>query len=207
MIVGASSTVAGGRGPLRLPRVRPVGTPILDEAWVAWVDQGTMIQPTLARGLAWLDPNESPASWPRAPPVPISGRPWPGAGSPKTPTPASIGNGSSRSPAPRFVSHARIDPTRQRLIIDGSLRVYAGAGSSRLGPALDRPGRPFARALAFQRRLPAPPRDAADRRARPLAARVPQEGPALSASPSRSLSQTEKTIHFHAEYSLDEPVA
>ena len=60
VVVTASSTASGGRGPLQLPRVRPVGARLIDEAWVAWVEQGTMIQPTMARGLAWIDPSEVP---------------------------------------------------------------------------------------------------------------------------------------------------
>ena len=54
--IGASSTIPGGRGPFSLPRVRPVAARIVDEAWVAWVDSLTMIQPTSANGLAWIDP-------------------------------------------------------------------------------------------------------------------------------------------------------
>ena len=60
-MIGANSTILGSRGRFELPRVlRPVGSRIVDEAWVAWVDPGTMIQPTSARGLAWIDPLEVP---------------------------------------------------------------------------------------------------------------------------------------------------
>ena len=58
--VRASSTVPGGRGPLELPRVRPLGTQIADEAWLAWVDQATITRPISAQGLAWIDPNQVP---------------------------------------------------------------------------------------------------------------------------------------------------
>lgn len=54
--VWASATVAGGRGPLALPRVRPVGTRVADEIWVARAEPGMTLQPTQARGLAWVDP-------------------------------------------------------------------------------------------------------------------------------------------------------
>ena len=37
--LGARSTVAGGHGPLELPRVRPVTARIIDDAWLAWADQ------------------------------------------------------------------------------------------------------------------------------------------------------------------------
>jgi hypothetical protein len=60
LMIGATSTAPAGRGPLELPRVHPVGTAIVDEAWLAWVDEGTMIRPARARGLAWIDPHEVP---------------------------------------------------------------------------------------------------------------------------------------------------
>jgi|GEM_PF-1275651 len=59
--VWASATVAGGRGPLALPRVRPVGTRVADEVWVARTEPGMTLQPTRARGLAWIDPTSVPA--------------------------------------------------------------------------------------------------------------------------------------------------
>ncbi len=58
--IGATSTATAGRGPLELPRVRPRGAAIVDEAWLAWVDDGTTIQPVHARGLAWIDPRDVP---------------------------------------------------------------------------------------------------------------------------------------------------
>ena len=56
LIVRATSTASPGRGPLVLPRVRPAGMAIRDEVWVALVDKTTSLLPTLARGLAWIDP-------------------------------------------------------------------------------------------------------------------------------------------------------
>ena len=58
LLIGASSTVPGGRGPLELPRVRAVGAAIGDEAWLAWADDDTVVRPTRAAGLAWIDPAE-----------------------------------------------------------------------------------------------------------------------------------------------------
>lgn len=52
----ATSSVAGGRGPLTLPRVRPVGARTADEVWVARVEAGVTLRPTRAKGLAWIDP-------------------------------------------------------------------------------------------------------------------------------------------------------
>ncbi|MHB1561043.1 MAG: hypothetical protein ACYC61_26620, partial [Isosphaeraceae bacterium] len=68
--IGATSTVAAGRGRLELPRVRPRGAAIVDEAWLAWVDDGTTIQPTSARGLAWIDTRDVPGLAAMTPPVP-----------------------------------------------------------------------------------------------------------------------------------------
>ncbi len=56
LTVEATATVAGGRGPLALPRVRPVGVRIADELWVAWTDPSLSLRPTSAQGLAWIDP-------------------------------------------------------------------------------------------------------------------------------------------------------
>ena len=149
MTVGASSTVVGrARGPLQLPRVRPVRTPILDEAWVAWVDPGTMIQPTLARGLAWIDPNEVPGL--------VAPR---GAGAELREALAwrwiaenadarSIGNLSNRNRGVNSTpcaarSHA--SASHHRRPPDGVRRCQF----PRLGSALDRPGRWLAGAWRF----------------------------------------------------------
>ncbi|MGA9922826.1 MAG: hypothetical protein WBQ29_05435 [Isosphaeraceae bacterium] len=55
--IAASSTAAGGRGPLVLPRVRPSGLAILDETWVAMVDRTMILTPISAHGLVWIDPS------------------------------------------------------------------------------------------------------------------------------------------------------
>ena len=54
--VGATAQVAGGRGPLALPRVRPVAARLSDEVWVARTEAGISLQPRDVRGLAWIDP-------------------------------------------------------------------------------------------------------------------------------------------------------
>jgi hypothetical protein len=56
LTVEATATIAGGRGPLALPRVQPVGARIADELWVAWTEPSLTLRPTAARGLAWIDP-------------------------------------------------------------------------------------------------------------------------------------------------------
>ncbi len=56
LTVDATATISGGRGPLDLPRVRPVGVRVADELWVAWTAANLSLRPTSARGLAWIDP-------------------------------------------------------------------------------------------------------------------------------------------------------
>ena len=98
--IGATSTAPTGRGPLELPRVHPVGAAIVNEAWLAWVNDGTMIRPDRARGLAWIDPVEVPglvtAPRPRA-----CVSPSPGDGRPRPPRQESSASGSTRTPGPR----------------------------------------------------------------------------------------------------------
>lgn len=53
----ASAAIAGGRGPLMLPRVRPVGVQVLDERWLAWTESGVTLHPAQANGLAWINPS------------------------------------------------------------------------------------------------------------------------------------------------------
>ena len=101
VMVGATSTVSGERGPLDFPRVRPAWGRIIDEAWVAWVAQATMIRPTVA-------PPGVDQSRPRArsPGRALRFRPprhSPGAGSPTTPWLGSISDRSNKAaqPTPR----------------------------------------------------------------------------------------------------------
>ncbi|APW64015.1 hypothetical protein [Paludisphaera borealis] len=56
LTLSAGATVAPGRGPLALPRVRLVKGTIADEAWVALVDEPTLLTPISTSGLAWIDP-------------------------------------------------------------------------------------------------------------------------------------------------------
>ena len=127
VFVRASSTVAGGRGPLQLPRVRPVGARMFDEAWVAWVDQATIIQPTVARGLAWLDPRE--ISGLARMPAPDSDLRealawrWIAREADGRVDRQRIGH----QPGASVRVHATIEPTGRRLVVDGQIDVYAGA--------------------------------------------------------------------------------
>jgi hypothetical protein len=198
--VRATSTVSGGRGPLELPRVRPMRTPIIDEAWVAWVDQGTMIQPTLARGVAWIDPNEVPGLLaPGAAGVELrEALAWRWIGDSAL---ARVDRESiEQDPGASIRVHARIDPARQRLILDGRLLVYAGAGPLDTVPLWIGQADSLLESWRFS--------DVVD--GMPLAMRpieepervrlgFPKEGLARSLV-VKIPYQSEKTIAFHAEY-------
>ena len=60
--ISATSSVAGGRGPLALPRVRPVNARLSDEQWAAHVEGDVVLTPTRAKGLAWIDPATIPTA-------------------------------------------------------------------------------------------------------------------------------------------------
>ncbi len=126
-MIGANSTIPGGRGPFALPRVRPVGSRIVDEAWVAWVDPGTMIQPTSARGLAWIDPVEVPGLLVPRGPVRICARHWPGAWIADNAAARVDRERIEQEPRASIRVHARVDPTGHRLYLDGRLVVSSGA--------------------------------------------------------------------------------
>ena len=125
---------------MELPRVRAVGASIVDEAWLAWVDDGTTIRPTRARGLAWIEPGE------------VSG----------LPAPAALANlrqahglamdirgrrGPARPGTHRASSHgiesrrARISPDGRSLSIEGTLLLSTGAEPVASFPLwIDQPG-------------------------------------------------------------------
>jgi hypothetical protein len=200
LLVGASSTVPGGRGPLDLPRVVPVGTRILDEAWLAWVDQGTMIQPALARGLVWIDPGLVPGL--------LSPR---GAGKDLREALAWrwIADGAlaridreriEQEPSASIRVHAEVDPTARHLILDGRLVVSAGAASLESVPVWIDQNSESIKSWQFHdeadgARLPLLPIDETARGGLGF----PREGSALRLL-VKVAGQSEKTIHFHAEY-------
>ena len=123
LTVEATATVAGGRGPLALPRVRPVGVRIADELWVAWTDPSLSLRPTSAQGLAWIDPRIATATGTSTAAADagtrtVCGVPWPGAGSPRPP-----GRGTRRSRAGRDRAERHRRPARGRRSHAGALRV------------------------------------------------------------------------------------
>ena len=197
VIVRASSTASGGRGPLQLPRVRPVGARMIDEAWVAWVDQGTMIQPTLARGLAWIDPREVPGLVALAP-----------AGSDLREALAwrwiaeqrrrPRGSGTNRAGARRLDSPRMRGSTPPAAVSCSTavFLVYAGAGSLDSVPLWIGQADGLLEPWRFTRPCRRAARDRADRRARPLPARFPQGRVWLAASSSRYPIRPKKPFNF-----------
>ena len=142
--IGATSTALGARGSLELPRVHPVGAAIGDEAWLAWGDDSTTIQPTNARGLAWIDPADVPGLV-VAPPSPdlreaLAWR-WTtdDAGARVECERVAAGSqGLDRSPG-------RLAPDGRGLSIDGTLLVRSGAAEMDFLPIwVDGPGDPLA---------------------------------------------------------------
>ena len=200
LLVGASSAVLGGRGPLDLPRVVPVGTRVVDETWLAWVDQGTMIHPTLARGLVWIDPGLVPGL------LTVRGAledlrealAWRWI--------AERGLGRidreriEQEPSASVRVRAAVDSTATHLVLDGRLVVKAGAASLGSVPVwIAESGDPL-KPWQFQdetdgARLALEPIDETGRGGLGF----PKEGLALRLM-VKVASQSEKTVHFHAEY-------
>jgi len=203
--VGAVSTVAGNRGPLELPRVRPAGARLVDEAWLAWVDKNTMIQPTVARGLAWIDPVEVPGLL----------------------TPRAAGSDLREALAWRWTAdralarvdrqrieqessaavrvHAQVDLTARLLTLDGSLVVSAGALPLDSIPIWVNQPNLSLESWSFHDDagdIELAPRPVDE----PARTRLgfPQGGSARSVL-AKVASQTEKTIYFHAEYPWRSP--
>ncbi len=55
LTVSAASMVAGGRGPLALPRVWPVSARVAEETWSSATEEDLALIPRQARGLAWIE--------------------------------------------------------------------------------------------------------------------------------------------------------
>jgi hypothetical protein len=176
-----------------------VKVPILDEAWVAWVDQATMIQPTVARGLAWIDPKLVPGLAATRSPGPDLREALAWRWIAEDALARVDREPVEQEPAASVRIHARIDSARQRLLIDGRLMVYAGAGALDSVPLWVGLADGSLESWRFTDMAGTPlvtrPIDAPDR------ARLgfPPEGLARSLVVTVPY-QTEKTIEFHAEY-------
>jgi hypothetical protein len=128
LLIGATSTVPGSRGPLELPRVRAVEAAVVDEAWLAWADDDTMIRPTRARGLAWIDPAEVTGLSARNGGADLrEALAW------RWTSPAAEGRVERKridqDPMASIHSRTRIRPDRRELSVDGTLLLSSGAAS------------------------------------------------------------------------------
>ncbi|MGO9917505.1 MAG: hypothetical protein ACLQIB_22735 [Isosphaeraceae bacterium] len=125
--LGANSTIPGGRGPLELPRARPVETRIADDVWLAWVDSDTIIRPSRARGLAWIDPKEAvgPTILPASTGELREALAWRWISDQGS---AQIARERiDQEPRASITTTARIDPSQRVLLVDGRIVVNAGA--------------------------------------------------------------------------------
>ena len=129
------------------------GTRIVDDAWVAWADQATMIRPTEASGLAWIDPGQVPGLLPRASRSRICARRWDGGGSSPTGRARLDREPIEQEPGASIVMSATVDPLEGHVRLDGRLSVFAGAEPIEAIPIwIERPmGSPDALAFDDQR--------------------------------------------------------
>ena len=200
VIVGANSNASSGRGPLDLPRLRPVATRIVNEAWVAWVDPGTMIQPTMARGLAWIDPVLVPgllATHATAPDL-REALAW------RWIAPVAEARVDRErielQPGARVRMHARIDPALGRLILDGRLLLYAGAGPIDSVPLWIGQAGGLRQSWRFQDEAGAILSTHAISESDRTRLGFPKDGLAIEVRVAVS-GHAEKAVTFHAEYS------
>ncbi len=144
LIVGATASATAARGPLELPRVRPVGAAVVDEAWLAWGGDGATIRPVLASGLAWIEPAEVPglATLPPSPGLRqvLAWRWTTDSGE------ARVGRERmDREPRASIRARARLGADGREIAIEGTLRVGSGAtGLDSLPIWVDAPGDPLA---------------------------------------------------------------
>jgi hypothetical protein len=199
--LSASLTVSPGQGPLELPRVRPVLARVADDVWLAWVDADTMIQPTAAQGVAWIDPKDVAGLGSSS----ISGSAnefrqalaWRWLSESAS---ARIDRGRiGQEPGVSITTDARIDPGGQRLTVEGRIVIDSGAELIDTLPVwINLPGDALKswrfRALTDGRELDAQPLDKTASVRLGFPAGGSTRGIAVGIRPD-----TGKTVLFHAE--------
>lgn len=196
--IGATSTVAAGRGPLELPRVRPRSAAIVDEAWLAWVDDGTTIQPTSAQGLAWIDTRDVPGLAAMTPPAPglreaIAWR-WTGDRAEARVDRERI----DQDPRASIRTRAQLSPDGRTLKLEGTILIGSGAAPLDALPIwVEGPGDTLA-SWHFSAE------DGVELRPRPIGTSARARLSLPDAASARELllklpALGEKAVHFHAE--------
>jgi hypothetical protein len=200
LVVNATSSRSGARGPFELPRARPLGARIVDEVWLAWSDQSTMVRPLQARGLAWIDPHQVPgllAARERSSNLRES-LAW------RWTTEAAAAQIDreliEQGPGVSVRIETTLDPAHEHITLDGTLTIVTGMGPLLTIPIwIDTPAG-LAGSMVFEGPSggPQPAPGLVDQPSR-AALGLPEEGQALLL-PAKIGSRTEKAIHFHAEY-------
>ena len=126
--IAASSTAAGGRGPLVLHGPVPSGLAILDETWVALVDRTMILTPISAHGLVWIDPSRvEGAIGSKSAVSPDVAPPWPGTGMARTRQPAWTENRPSKCPGPRSSTAQKVEQDGKHLAVEGQILIKPGS--------------------------------------------------------------------------------
>ena len=200
LILHANAARPGARGSLDLPRVRARGSRIVDEAWLAWADSRTMVRPTQARGLAWIDPGQIPGLLSSREPnsnlrESLAWR-W---------TALDAVARVDREPIEQELGasiriNAIVDSVNSRLTLDGTMTIVAGAEALDSIPIWLSTAPDSKSSLVFEDpdggRLADPaPIDQASHAATGL----PAEGQALRLAVAL-VSRAERVVHFRGEY-------
>jgi hypothetical protein len=202
LVVSATSTSSGARGSLELPRARPIGARIVDEAWLAWSDERTMVRPVQARGLVWIDPGQVPGLLVARGATSSLRESLAWRWTAETAAAAARVDREpiEQDPSASIRTLATLDPAKQRLTLDGTLTIVAGTNALAAIPIWIESPAGSAGSLVWDdpsggRLLPPHVVDQPSRAAFGL----PEEGQALLLS-AKIGSLAEKSIHFHAEY-------
>jgi hypothetical protein len=126
--LGAVCTESGDGRFLELPRVRPQGARVADEAWVAWVGSETLVRPNQARGIAWIDPRDAfPAASAGGGPELHEALAWRWISESGS---ATIERERiDQEPRASITMTSRIDAGGERLVIDGRIEIDANVAT------------------------------------------------------------------------------
>jgi hypothetical protein len=200
LVVNASSASPVARGPLELPRARPLGARIVDEAWLAWSDQSTMVRPVEAQGLSWIDPGQVPGLLPARERTSNLRESLAWRWTAETAAAKIDREPIEQGPGVSVRIEATLDAARAHVTLDGTLRIVAGTTALLMIPIwIDRPaGSPGSVVFDDPDGGPLPSPHVVDQSAR-AALGLPEDGQALLLA-AKIGSSAQRTIHFHAEF-------